>query len=260
MSRGARRASVDFERLAQRLGFPGIDPRNWIALGRVDADPDAVTWETPRGWLVDVTFTTGALAGLPAVPCRVATSFAEGGGTRSDPPQQDCEVIVAVPSGDTNDTPVILAFLHNGDGCEVPEQVNDSTINEALLLNTHVVKSPHAAEEQYDGARRVAAGADHTLEASATLRALAAAIHLGGSFTTPPTEAALLGNTYTKIEGEFLTELTTYVTAVSAALSGLGAPVPPATLIAKILEFQIAIGQGPDPLLSTTLSKKVKLE
>lgn len=285
MPRASRQRIFPFYRLARAIGHPGIDPRSWMAIARVDDDEDAIRFEPPMGWLVDVTFTTGALAQVGPVPCRVAPDFAGAGATRSTPIDRDCEVLVAVPSGDPNDSPSIVGQLHNGGGCPVPESVAGQPLTEELARSTHLLRSPHGALEEYDGAREVVARAGHTLRTdlamllealtTAELRGLLKATLAGGEVKitgqsvsivpgappgpAPPVppllhlgaelavDSVVKGDTRNVAEQLFLTALAAYVSA-TAGLPGMAGPA--ATMATAIGVFQAQ--------LATTLSATVK--
>lgn len=155
-TRSRIRKGIDYGRLADAVRMPGIDVRCWVTTARVDNDPDAIRWTEDNGWVVDVTFTSGELAGEPAVPCRVATDFAGNQQAIIQPIEPDCEVIVILAGGDPNNSPIIVGQLHNGGGCEPPEEVNGQTIDEEFAQNTHIMRTPHAIETQAGGDIRVA--------------------------------------------------------------------------------------------------------
>lgn len=135
-TRTMTRLRPDFDRIAQALKRPGIDPRSWLNMARVDEDPDAIVWDAQVGWLVDVTFVGGALDGEGPVVCRVS-SWGQGQGVTSQrPPRPDCLVLVAVPGGDPNEECVIVGQLHD-EVCKPPAAVNGTTITEEFALETH---------------------------------------------------------------------------------------------------------------------------
>lgn len=135
------RSRVDMSRVAAGLKMPGIDTRTWVALARVDEDPDATVWDTELGWLVDVTIVGGPLDGDGPVLCRVASHGAAHGTGQYNPPNQGCLVFVAIPGGDTNDDCVILGQLNDTE-CKAPTTVNGTTIDEEFASHTHVFAFP----------------------------------------------------------------------------------------------------------------------
>lgn len=147
------RTRVDMSRVALGLKMPGIDTRTWIALARVDEDPDATVWDPELGWLVDVTIVGGPLDGDGPVLCRMASSGAATGKGRYDPPHQGCLVFVAIPGGDTNADCVILGQLNDTD-CKAPSAINGSAITEAFAARTHVLAFPgEDFDAQFDNVR-----------------------------------------------------------------------------------------------------------
>jgi hypothetical protein len=131
----------DFGRMAEGVGRPGIDPRSWISLARVDDDPDAIVWRRDLGWVVDVTLVGGSLDGEGPIPCRVATPAAGQGITDQDPPRFDGLVVVAIAGGDVNIMAVIIGQLHDVTR-QPPRTVNDVEITEDLAKVTRIQAYP----------------------------------------------------------------------------------------------------------------------
>lgn len=147
------RTRVDMSRVALGLKMPGIDTRTWVALARVDEDPDATVWDQELGWLVDVTIVGGPLDGDGPVLCRMASSGASTGKGRYDPPHQGCLVFVAIPGGDTNADCIILGQLNDTD-CKAPTEVNGTAITEEFATKTHVLAFPgEDFDAQFDNVR-----------------------------------------------------------------------------------------------------------
>lgn len=163
------RKQLDYGRLRRAMAGPGADPRTWCATARVDDDPDAIRFEEPDGWLVDVTIQGGPLDG-EEITCRVASGFAQNGATRSDPPSRDCEVLVVISEGDPNANPVIVGQVHNGGGCPVPSSVNGEGLDEQKALATHVLVTPHDVDQQIGGFLRQFLGEDLTQEADGNVK------------------------------------------------------------------------------------------
>jgi len=138
-----RRGAFDLSRFREAIAGPGIDPRCWIAIGRVDEDPDATVWDDILGWLCDVTAVSGPFAGsLLPLACRV-TSDAQGVDVgHHRPPRQGGLVVVLFPSGDPNEDSVIIGQLHNTDDAGAPAEVNGDTIDEAFAMVTHIMVAP----------------------------------------------------------------------------------------------------------------------
>lgn len=149
------RRSLDFSRFREAVSGPGIDTRCWIAVGRVDDDPDAVVWDDVLGWLCDVTPVSGPLAGstLP-IACRVVSGAQGDDMGTYKPPRAGGLVLVVFPSGDPNEDSIVIGQLHNTDDAGAPESVNDETITESFALETHLTVAPNEdLDEQWRNVR-----------------------------------------------------------------------------------------------------------
>jgi hypothetical protein len=141
-------ASIDLSKLREAVSGPGIDQRDWVCIGRVDDDSNAVVWDDKLGWLCDVTSISSHNAGerLP-LPCRVSSLF-QGSGIGEHRPQRPNGIVVVVfPTGDPNEESVIIGQLHNFEDSEAPTEVNGTTIDESFALKTHFTVAP---EEDLD--------------------------------------------------------------------------------------------------------------
>lgn len=136
------RTRVDMSRVADGLKMPGIDTRTWIALARVDEDPDATVWDAELGWLVDVTIVGGPLDGDGPVLCRMGSTGSAPGMGQYDPPHQGGLVVVLIPEGDTNADCVILGQLNDADKFLAATKVNETDITEEFATRTHVMAFP----------------------------------------------------------------------------------------------------------------------
>lgn len=168
MVRSSVRTLLDFSRIAEAVSRPGIDPRTWVCLGRIDDDPDAIVWDEELGWFVDVTITEGTLAG-ETVLCRVGSDGQGAAVGRYSPPRPDALVIVAVPSGDPNNEGLVLRQLHDLDHGP-PSAVNGDTIVErdpqagqVAALETHLAVFPGEDVDEQWRARRVTTSGAHKL-------------------------------------------------------------------------------------------------
>lgn len=255
MTTGARvRASLDYGRLREAMAGPGADPRTWVSMGRVDDDEDAITFDpnpaqdgTGGGWLIDVTLQGGALDQEGSIPCRVSEAFSGDDRGRIEPFERGCEVLVLIPEGDPNASPVIVGQIHNAGDCQVPNQVNGTDIDEALALATHIFVTPHAVDEQIDGTRRVKTGDTHRL-----LGPLLELADEGAS------QSFVLGNTQKDA-------LDTFAQSVLSAFTDLVPPGPPATPVtaaqaaAAVITITAAVAQLSADLTGA-LSDKIKGE
>ena len=201
-----RRNKVDLGRLRVAMSGPGADPRSWIALGRIDDDPDALQWIPGTGWVADVTLTSGEQAGEGPIPCRVASTFGDSAQGRLEPVARGAEVVVCFPSGDPNDQPVILGVLFAPGGNPVPTSVNGLANTEALVLAAHVLVTAR----------------DVRWQAGALVQLAAQAVELAQANATQP---FVRGEAQRATLDTFLEALRTWSAAVAGALSTAGFPI-----------------------------------
>ncbi len=244
------RRRFDRGRLGQLAAQPGIDPRSWIVIGRVDDDDDAIRFsgadgeDGPLGWIVDVTIGDGGdLDQESEIPCRLGTAYAREGELRSDPPARGCLVIVALPCGNVNTEPTIIGELPT-DGCAPPGSVNGTDIDEAYALATHILVTSLDVDEQIGGDRRVKTGG--------TNRVLGPLLELADEDAT---QSFVRGNDQQEGFDTFLTTFNTWAIAVDAAITALGGVIPPPTQQALIQGITLLKTQ-----LSEALSSKIKGE
>jgi hypothetical protein len=177
----------------------------------VDDDPDAIRLEPGVGWVADVTFNGGPLDQEGPVACRISSRFATSGGTGLDPISRGCEVLVVLSEGDPNASPTIVGQVHNAGGCELPGSVNGLSIDEALALVTHILKTPHGLEEEYGGDIRVATPGTHRL-----LGQLIELAELGA------TQSYVRGDTFAAALTALLAVVAAESTAAASAAGALG--------------------------------------
>lgn len=219
MSTPARvRRLLDFNRLRQAVSGPGIDPRSWVELGRVDDDPDAITWLPGTGWTVDVTFVTGELAEEDEVPCQVSSAIGGALSGSFAPIKPGCPVVVLMPAGNPNVSPTIIGVLHAVDDCQVPVEINLLPVTEQVMLDNVVVKSGDSLEVEFAGDAHVQAPAWWLIGERINLAPLTP--------RSDATEPFIRGNQYGVALNAFLTSVETFSSAVSTAsttLAGLTA-------------------------------------
>lgn len=224
------RRTLDTGRLREGLAGPGADTRTWVALARVDDDPDAIRWDEGTGWVVDVTITSGQLAQEGEVPCRVAASFGASGSGRFEPQLRGAEVVVLITDGDPNVGPVILGVLHNPQSLPVPSSVNGDGIDEAKALDSHILVTPYGVDEQVGGRWRVIAVEDAILQGLL--------VKLGENATEPLIKGTLRNAAWTTLltaMGVYLTAQGVWVAAVGAAVPALGGPTGAAAVFATAI-------------------------
>ena len=206
----------------------------------MDSDPDAVRLEPGTGLMADVTPSSGPLASEPAIPCRAGVVFGGDGSVKSDPISQGCEVIIAIPDGDPNVSPIIIGALQNPADCAFPEAVNETEIDEAYAQATHIFVTPHGVDEEVAGDVRVRTPGTHRVLAD-TLVELA---------EQGATQSFVRGQDLSSAVSGFTAAMKIYVDAVSAAVpatSGAGAA------------FKLAIDQFVSGV-SAALSTRIKGE
>jgi hypothetical protein len=147
------RQTFDFQKIRDSISAPGIDPRNFIAMGRIDEeteqDQDVFVWDEDFGWLVDVHLDNGE----GPINCRMA-SFAQGGDViKTSPPRPNTLVVVVFPNGDPNEDAIIIAQLTDVEN-KAPTEINGDTIVERnategsiAAIETHISSFP---EEDLD--------------------------------------------------------------------------------------------------------------
>lgn len=163
-SRSRIRTRIDVGRLREAISGPGMDPRSWALLARVDDVEDAIRLEQGLGWIVDVTVTGGQLDGEGPIPCRVAWSYAGEDAGRSEPVERGTQVLVVLPDGDANGTPVIVGVLSTPDK-PPPASINGDEVSEQYALSTHYLRTPHNVEQEVGSVWRVSAQTDAKLTA-----------------------------------------------------------------------------------------------
>lgn len=166
MSRRSRiRRVPDLGRLREAMAAPGADPRSWVVMARVDDDDDAIRWDEGTGWVVDVTFTFGDLAGEGPVACRVASVFGGDGAGAFVPVKRGAEVAVVLPGGDPNTSPIIVGVGFNTEDVRVPTEVNGQTIDEDFAAANHVLVTDASVQQQVGERWRTSATQRATVEA-----------------------------------------------------------------------------------------------
>lgn len=213
-SRFRTRSAIDFNRVADGMQKPGIDPRTWLAYARIDVDPDATVWDAELGWLCDVTFVGGPLDGEG--PCLARF----GGRGHYRPPAQGSLCLVAVPAGDSNDDVVIVGMLDDSED-PAPSTVNGTAIDEALASRTTLFVRP-----------------DEDVDAELTRVRVNAELVLGAADAD---QKYVRGDDYADSEAEFLDALDAFLGA--APPPGPFGQVSSATFIAAAAPLKLAIAK-----------------
>jgi len=164
-TKGRIRRTLDFGRLREALAAPGIDGRTWVCLARVDDVPDAIYWLDGSGWIVDVTVSTGQLAGEGPIPCRVASAFGGAGEGTTCPIRAGAEVVVVWADGDPTVGPVVMGVLWNPGDQPPPATVNGQAVQSPLVGTAHTVVTPADVQIQVGDVLRVEAQQQATLGA-----------------------------------------------------------------------------------------------
>lgn len=151
--RNSTRLRPDFGRIAEAVSRPGIDPRAWVSLARIDVeteqDKDVLVWDYELGWLVDVTFVGGPLDGEGPVNCRIGSPGQDSGVMVARPPRPGTLVVVLIPNGNANDDAVIICQLSDID-IGIPSSCNgdtiverDATDGQVSAIDTHLYVAPN---------------------------------------------------------------------------------------------------------------------
>lgn len=239
MGTGSVRRRIDMQRLRDATRGPGADTRTWVALGVVDDDDDAIRWETPWGWIVDVTIQGGPLD-QETIPCRVPLPFAGDARTQSAPIARGVEVLLLLPEGDPNAMPIAWGMLHN-ERAPVPDTVNGDDLDEALATSTHVLVTPHAVAEQIEGTRTVKTGDTHQI--------LGPKIELADAGAA---QSYVRGDDQKSALDDFLTSFSTWTGAVKVAITSLGGALDNTAIDLAVTQLRNG--------LSGALSSKIKGE
>lgn len=245
---------LDFGRLANALSRPGIDPRSWVAYGRIEDDPDAIRWEEGTGWIVDVTINSGELAGENLIPCRVMTTFGGLDRGRIEPALRGAEVVILLVDGDPNAMPVVAGYVYNPEDGGVPDTVNGDVIDESLALANHILVTPHSVKEQIGGSIEVraegsieyASNQNATFSASSTAYLLGALVRLAEENASQPfVRGTAFASAFSAMLGALSIE-TASASAVASALVAASQVLPPGpypnpTMLAAALAWQASL-------------------
>ena len=230
-TRSRIRTRFDAGRLREIVSAPGIDQRSWVFLARVDNDPDAIRWESDYGWIADVTITGSQLDGEGPIPCRVAWSYAGDGVGRSEPIQRGVQVVVVMPEGDVNGTPVIVGVLSTPD-LPPPSSVNGEGVGESYAEATHFLRTTHNVEAEV--------GSEWRTKAAASTKLLAPSVYLAEDNAAQP---FVRGNDQFAALGSLLDALNTFAAALATppgAAPNAAVTVPVAAAAASTLAASVA--------------------
>lgn len=223
---GTARKTMDWSKIREAVTGPGIDPRVWVLMGRIDDNPDAVRWEAPHGWIADITVHGGPLDQEGPIACRVACALASNGEIGSCPVQLGDEVIVVVPVGDANAGPIIVGQLSGGEK-PTPTTVNGFPLEEAFALLNLVLRAAKGLQVELDGLTQFSSAQGVQVISDAL-------IMLGGTPLVPPIEPVIKGASFVSALASYLGALQNWATQVSAwiALAGAVPTNPPAPTVA----------------------------
>ncbi len=249
----------DVFRLGRALSHPGIDPRSWVSVARVETDPDSITWDDDLGYTVDVECYGGELDGETDITCRVLTPIGDAGAGDYTPPTLGAECAIMLPSGDPDASPVLLGYVRNTADSLPPTSVHDLPIDNTLdastdsavsPFDTAFLVSPWARREDYTGPYRLRAqyvvlgGTDST-----------DTVRLGG---ISPTESVVRGDAQLAQLTAWFDDVLQILTDISATLA-----LPPysnSAITASVTALTIKYNTVIKPGLRAALSTKVKTE
>lgn len=245
---------LDVYRLGRALAHPGIDPRSWCTLGRVENDPDARLWDPALGWVVDVECYGGDTDGETDVVCRVLTPVGNPDAGVFRPPELGAEVCVVLPSGDPEAAPVVIGYVRNENedaqnkapteinGLPIDGELETSTPLTVSPFDTVIVVSPDNLREQYVGTI-TRQGAQIVLRGDNAIDAV-----LLGS--PDASQSVVLGDDYTSAISAVVDGLLEQL----AAIPPTGGPPP------GLAAFQVQWVTQLQPALEAALSARVKAE
>lgn len=214
MARSSVRLRPDMNRLSEAVSRPGIDPRAWVVMARVDDDPDAIVWDSQIGWIVDVTF----LDGEGPITCRVVSDSQGSLAGSIRPVRPDSLVAVLVPNGDPNDEAIIVGDLHDAETNLAPTTINLKPITEELASSTHIDAFPSEDLDQEWSNVRITASQSMKLGIA------------------EPLQSFVRGDDYSDALDAFLTALDTFVTNVAASVGA------PPNLALTVADYAAQIG------------------
>lgn len=215
-------------RLAIASSRPGNDPRMWLGVGRVDNDQDAIRWDANLGWLVDITFATGQLAGEGPYTCRVSQAWAGDGEGDFDPPTLGSAVAISIMEGTPTASLWIIGPAADPD-FPPPTSVNGQDIDEDFAKANHVRVSTHSLQAQYGSKWRTSATDRATLEAPK--------VQLQSDDADQP---YVRGTAYADALGTFLDALLVVFVAVGTFATAVGSAIPALVVPAQTLNTAIS--------------------
>lgn len=139
LPRRRARQALDTSRMAKAVSRPGIDPRTWVALGRV------VEVGFNNGWVVACTILEGALCGED-VSCDVSAPFAHALSMASVPIEVGDVAVVVMPGGDANNMGIVVGFIH-APNTHVASRVNGQDVGLPLAQRAIVLSNSTAEVE-----------------------------------------------------------------------------------------------------------------
>lgn len=235
LARRRARQTLDTSAMAAAVARPGIDPRTWIALGRVTE----VGFD--NGLVAAVMITEGALMG-EEVACDVLSPFASVLATASAPIEVGDTVLIACLQGDANTMPIVLGALHTG-STRAPVAINGRKLD-AALAGGNLLLSNEAADAEI---------------AVKNLRITAETTRLGPSAN--PTQPFVRGQAFADALSDFLEAQLKFAAALTTAI---GAAVPAEagfkSLAAAVAPWTKAMVALEVHLASDALSKTIKGE
>jgi hypothetical protein len=139
LPRRRARQALDTGRMAQAVSRPGIDPRTWVALGRV------IEVGYDNGWVVACTILDGALVNED-VTCDVSASFAHALSMASVPIEVGDVAVIVMPGGEANNMGIVVGFIH-APNTRVANSVNGEDVGLPLAQRAIVVSNSTADVE-----------------------------------------------------------------------------------------------------------------
>lgn len=195
---------MDVGRAGAALAAPGMDPREWIAIGVVVDTPTA---EADQGYFVRVLIPMTLME--VTVTAAVCQGYAGGGFGAHAPLRPDDKVVVANPGG-TPDAGYYVVGRYWDRSDPPPQDVVDHPTDVHL-----VVESDRSARVAVSGAGSVVVEARGTGRIDLT----APEVRVGAA----PVQRMILGEAYRSAEDAMLSSMQSMASALSALATGLGA-------------------------------------
>jgi len=249
------RFGLDIFRLGRALSHPGIDPREWVALARVEDTDDSSRWVDGLGWVIDCEVYGGNWDGEGDIPARQVASVSGASAGAFYPPARGGEVVLLFPTGDPEAAPVVVGCLSNQapDGksaaptmvnsLPIDGEIDESTDAAASPNDTEIVVSLHNRREQWAGLVYRQSDGVHTIQGSQVVL-----------YGTDGEDAVLLGSAEAS---ESVVRGDTQLAALLSFIDGSSPDGPPPPVPGALLGLLTKVGtaiSALDPTVATDVA------